>query len=110
LDEEHIMATTYQVISVDCPAAPALEISARLRSQLVYFMTPADEPQVPPLQENEYWIDAQQTARWLQDGVLEVVSPLDSEHQTVVELSEEQETFLEWLAAHQVQHVRVQAL
>ena len=30
--------------------------------------------------------------------VLEVVSPLDDEHQTIIELSEEQEIFLEWLA------------
>jgi hypothetical protein len=103
------MATTYRLVAVDQRAAPALEISARLRSQLVYFMTPPDEPHVPPLHEQEYWIDAHQTARWLAEGVLEVVSPLDSEHQTVVELSEEQETFLEWLATHQVQHIRVQA-
>ena len=103
------MATTYCVVAVDKSAVPVLEISARLRSQLVYFMTPPDEPHVPPLQAQEYWIDAHQTAQWLAEGVLEVVSPLDSEHQTVVELSDEQETFLEWLTAYQVQHIRVQA-
>ena len=41
---------TYQLVPVDQPAAPSLAISARLRSQLVYFMTPPDEPHVPPLQ------------------------------------------------------------
>jgi hypothetical protein len=102
------MATTYRVVPVDNPLAPPLEISARMRSQLVYFMTPQDEPGVPPLEANDYWIDARQTAQWLEEGVLEVVSPLDDEHQTVVELSEEQELFLEWLAAHQVQHIRLE--
>jgi hypothetical protein len=106
--EELCVATIYWLISVDNPTAPALEISARLRSQLVYFMTPPEAPQVPPLHANEYWIDAAQTAQWLADGVLEVVSPLDDEHRTTVELSEEQETFLEWLATHRVQHIRLQ--
>jgi hypothetical protein len=98
----------YWLIPVDNPAAPPLEISTRLRSQLVYFMTPPEAPQVPPLHANEYWMDAVQTAQWLADGVLEVVSPLDEEHRTVVELSEEQEAFLEWLTTHRVQHVRLQ--
>ena len=102
------MAATYRLFPVDHPAAPPLEISARLRSQLVYFMTPPDEPQVPPLQPNDYWIDAQQTAGWLADGVLEVVSPLDDTHRTSIELSEEQEAFLEWLAMYGVQHIRLQ--
>jgi hypothetical protein len=102
------VATTYWLIPVDRPGAAPLEISARLRSQLVYFVMPADAPQVPPLGRNEYWIDAAQTAQWLADGVLELVSPLDEEQRAVVELSEEQEAFLEWLAAHQVQHVRLQ--
>jgi hypothetical protein len=102
------MNTTYRLLAVDHPEAPSLEVSARLRSQLVYFMTPQDEPHVPTLAAHEYWIDASQTAQWLEDGVIEVVSPLDEAHRTVVELSEEQETFLEWLVIYQVQHVRVQ--
>jgi hypothetical protein len=65
---------------------------------------------VPPLAAYDYWIDRQHTSQWLEDGVIEVVSPLDEEHRTVVELSEEQEALLEWLTAHQVQHVRVQDL
>ena len=102
------MATTYWLIPVDRPVAPSLEISARLRSQLVYFITPPDAARVPPLPPNEYWIDAAQTAQRLADGVLELVSPLDEAHRTTVELSEEQEIFLEWLTTHQVQHVRLQ--
>ena len=40
---------SYQLVPVDQSVVPPLAISSRLRSQLVYFMTPSDEPQVPPL-------------------------------------------------------------
>jgi hypothetical protein len=104
------MPTTYRLVAVDNPQAPSLEVSTRLRAQLVYFMTPPDEPHVPPLAAQDYWIDAAHTAQWLEEGVIAVVSPLDEEHQAMVELSEEQEIFLEWLAAYHVQHIRVQSL
>ena len=99
---------TYQLAPIDHPTAPPLAISARLRSQLGYFMTPPDEPHVPPLQPNDYWIDAAHSAQWFADGVFELVSPLDGEQRTVIELSEEQEVLLEWLTTHQIQHIRVQ--
>lgn len=98
----------YQLVPVDHPSVSPLAISARLRSQLVYFMTPPDAPQVPPLQAQDYWIDAAQSQQWFADGVFELVSPLDGEHPTVLELSEEQEGLLEWLTTHQIQHIRVQ--
>jgi len=98
----------YQLVPIDNPAAPPLVISARLQSQLVYFMTPPDEPHVPPLQPTDYWIDAAHSAQWFADGVFELVSPLDEEHPTVIELSEEQEVFMEWLTTHNIQHIRVQ--
>lgn len=97
-----------RLISIDQPAAPALDISPRLRSQLVYFMTPPDAPHVPTLAANEYWIDADSAQQWWEDGVFEVVSPLDSENATMVELSEEQEVLIEWLITHQVQHIRLE--
>jgi len=84
---------TYQLMPVDHSTAPPMAISARLRSQLVYFMTPPDAPHVPPLQPNDYWIDAEHSAQWFADGVFELVSPLDGEQRTVIELSEEQEVF-----------------
>lgn len=97
----------YRLLPIDKPAAPPLGISDRLRSQLVYFMTPPDEPHVPPLEPTDYWIDAEQAAEWLADGVFELVSPLDEERPTSIELSEEQEELFEWLTAHAIQHVRV---
>ena len=97
-----------RLVAVDNPAAPVLDISARLRSQLVYFMTPPDAPNVPQLASNEYWIDADSAQQWWDEGVFEVVSPLDSENATLVELSEEQESLIEWLVTHQVQHIRLE--
>lgn len=100
-------AMPYQLIPVDNATAPLLTISERLRSQLVYFMTPPDAPHVPPLQPQEYWIDAAHAEVWFADGVFELVSPLDEEHPAVIELSEEQEELLEWLTTYHIQHIRV---
>jgi len=94
-------------VAVGRPEVGSLPISPRLRSQVVYFMTPAGSAGVPPLGENEYWIASDDVARWLSDGVLCLVSPLDSENFTEVELSDEQEAMLEWLSANRIEHVRV---
>jgi hypothetical protein len=96
-----------KLVSVDHPEVPALPISTRLRSQLVYFMTPADTPGIPALGENEYWFSRSEVTQWLTEGVLLLVSPLDTDNMTEVELSEEQEALLGWMDKHQVQHIRV---
>ena len=84
-----------------------LAISARLKGQLVYFMTPPATEGIPHLAENEYWFDAKEVANWLSEGVFHLVSPLDSANTTEVELTEEQEAFLSWLSRHQIERVRV---
>jgi hypothetical protein len=86
--------------------APLL-ISERLRSQLVYFMTPPGTAGLPVLNEGEYWIARDDVAKWLDEGVFYLVSPLDSANATEVELSDEQESLLIWLQKHGVQHVRL---
>lgn len=98
---------SFRVTPRDNLAATPIDISERMRSQLVYFITPSDAPHVPPLEADEYWIDMDSATEWLEEGVFEVVSPLDSENKTTIELSEEQEIFLEWLVTHQVQHIRL---
>jgi hypothetical protein len=94
------------LVSVDRPGVSPLAISSRLRSQLVYFMTSAATQGVPALGENEFWFAPDEVARWLDDGVFYLVSPLDSANMTEVELTEEQEALLFWLSRNQVQHVR----
>jgi hypothetical protein len=83
-----------------------LPISTRLRSQLVYFMTPTGTEGVPSLGENEFWFARHEIDKWLDDGVFYLVSPLDSANMTEVEITEEQEALLFWLNRNQIQHVR----
>ncbi|HJT36053.1 MAG TPA: hypothetical protein VJ783_28780 [Pirellulales bacterium] len=85
---------------------PPFVASDRLRQEVAYFMSVPGEPGVPELADGEYWIDPAAARRWLDDGVISVVSPLDSENQTEVELSEDHEAWLEWLLAHQVSRIR----
>src|SRR5262249_49917600 len=95
-------------VPLDRPGAGPREGSPRLRSQMIYFGSPAGAEGVPPLGENEYWFARPDVERWLRDGVFYLVSPLDTANQTEVELSEEQEDFLTWLLDEGVQHVRVE--
>jgi hypothetical protein len=97
----------FKLISIDHPRIEPLLISSRLRSQLVYFMALNDSPSVPLLGENEYWFSRAEISKWLSEGVFYLVSPLDTENKTEVELSEEQEVLLNWLNRHDVQHVKV---
>ena len=95
------------LIAVDRPELAPYPLSERLRSQLVYFMSPPGAPGVPTLGENEYWADAADVATVLNDGVISLVSPLDTANMTEVEISEEQEALLGWLHKNKVQHTRV---
>lgn len=96
-----------RLIPIDRPDVTPLTISPRLRGQLVYFMSPPDAPGVPTLGEGEYWVTADEVARVLDDGVICLISPLDTAHMTEVEINEEQEALLNWLKDRGVQHVRV---
>ncbi len=64
---------------------------------------------VPPLNEGEYWVSQDSARDWLDCGVISLVSPLDSQHQTEVELSEEHEAWLEWMLQNQVERIRLQS-
>lgn len=97
-----------RLVPIDRPDVAPLAISPRLRGQLVYFMTPAGGAGLPDLGENEYWFARDEVAAWLDEGVIALVSPLDSANATEVELSDEQEALLSWLRGHGVQHVRVE--
>ena len=97
-----------KVHAVDQANLAPLEMPARFRTEIVFFMTsPGDKGAPAKLGENEYWIDAAEARRWLDEGVVYVVSPLDAENKAEIELTEEHEAFLEWLVQHNVQHVRM---
>ena len=65
------------------------------------------EPSVPKLSKNEYFVRLADARRWLDDGAFSIVSPLDSQNRTEIELSEEHELWLQWLVTHSVEHLRL---
>ena len=95
------------ILPLDRPNLAPRAISSRLRSQLVYFAAATGTPGVPALGENEFWFSREDVLKWSDEGVIYLVSPLDTANMTEVELSEEQETFLLWLRDEGVQHARV---
>jgi hypothetical protein len=98
---------TIRVHAVNRTDVPACEMPARFRHDVTYFATPAGTTGAPAsLGDGEYWICAEDAARILDDGVITIVSPLDSASRTELEITEDQERFLEWLTKHAVQHVR----
>lgn len=97
----------FMLVPIDRPQVSPREISPRLRSQIVYFATAGGSRGVPELGELEYWFNSSDVAEWLDSGVISLISPLDTANMTDVELSEEQESFLGWLAKEGVQHVRL---
>jgi hypothetical protein len=96
-----------RVYAVDHPELAPLEMPARFSHDVAYFMTPPGERGAPRLPSGEYWINSDDARRWLDEGVLSLVSPLDSENQAEVEISEDHERWLEWLLENKVQHVRL---
>ena len=98
-----------RVYSVQKPNLPPFEMPARFRTEIAYFMTPSGETGAPELESGEYWVRAEDARRWLEEGVICVISPLDAEAQAEIELREEQEAWLEWMVAQQIEHVRLEA-
>src|SRR5262245_46655131 len=50
-DIAEVLMSEPRLVAVDRPGVAPLTISARLRGQLVYFMTPPGAPGIPQLQE-----------------------------------------------------------
>lgn len=96
-----------QVVAVERPGVAACPMPDRFRHEIAYFMAAPGGPGVPELGPGEYWIPLAEAQRWLDDGYVGVVSPLDSHHEAEVELSEEHEAFLEWLVQHRIERVRL---
>jgi len=96
-----------QVIPLDQPAVAPLNMPDRFRKEIVYFMSPAEGDNAPKLGKDEYWIRREDAAKWLDDGVFTLVSPLDAESVAEIELSEDQEIWLEWMVQHQICMVKL---
>ncbi|MBI1903661.1 MAG: hypothetical protein HYS13_21370 [Planctomycetia bacterium] len=97
-----------RVHAVGRPEIPPLLMPDRFRLDIAYFMSVPDEGGVPQLPTGEYWVRRDDAKRWLEEGVIPVVSPLDSQNQTEVEISDEQQDWLEWMVDHAVEHIRLE--
>ncbi len=95
-----------QVIAIDRDL-PALKMPDRFRKEIVYFMSPAEGADAPKLGKNEYWIRTEDAAKWLDDGVFTLVSPLDAESVAEIEITEDQEVWLEWMVVNKISTVRL---
>ena len=100
------MAT--RVYAASRPELPPFSMSDRFKHEITYFMSLPDAAGVPKLPAGEYWVRLGEARTWLDDGVFHLVSPLDSENHTEIELSEEHEAWLEWMLANNVEHVRLE--
>ena len=96
------------VVPLDKTDAKPFAMPARFHHDIAYFMTPPDAAGVPKLGEGEYWIRLEEARIWLEDGVIDVVSPLDSQRKAEIELTDEQEAWLEWMVNNEIQHVRLE--
>jgi hypothetical protein len=97
------------VQAVDQPGLPPFRMSDRFRHEITYFMTIPGEQGAPQMPAGDYWIDKESARQWLDDGQISLVSPLDSENRAEVELSEEQEDWLQWMVDHGIERVRLVA-
>jgi hypothetical protein len=98
---------TVSIHAVDRPDVPPLTMPDRFRHEIAYFMSLPESAGAPAAPAGEYRIKADDANRWLDDGVFYLVSPLDSENKTEIELREEHESFLEWILQWGVELVRV---
>jgi hypothetical protein len=96
-----------RVVALDRPDLPPLAMPERFRHEVTYFMSFPGAGEGPVLSAGEYWIRPEDARQWLEEGVFRLVSPLDSANRTEVELSEEQEEWLEWMVQGGVQHIRL---
>ncbi len=95
------------VYAVNRPELLPFQMPDRFRHEITYFMTISGEGGIPKLPSGEYWIRLEDAKVALDDGVFRIVSPLDSATKAEIEISEEQEAWLEWMVKGQVEHVRL---
>ena len=97
-----------QLVAIGRTDVKPFKISPRHRSQFVYFACPPGQQGIPKLEEGEFFFALKETEKWQDDGVIFLVSPLDTDNMTEVELTEEQEDLMDWLVKNKLEHVRLE--
>jgi hypothetical protein len=95
-----------QVFAVNQPDLKSFPMPERFRHEVTFFALDR-HPDGSALSEGEWWIDLNEATQVLEDGVVRLASPLDSHSRAEIELSEEQEAWLEWVVAQRVERVRL---
>jgi hypothetical protein len=95
------------VHAVGRPELPPFTMPDRFRHEITFFMTIAGEGGVPKLPAGEYWVRLADSKMTLEEGLIRIVSPLDSASKAEIEISEEQEAWLEWMVKGNIEHVRI---
>ena len=96
------------VYAVDKPELPPLEMPDRFQNDIRYFITQSDDKSLSELPSNQYDVSLEEAGKWLEEGVFYLPSPLDNERQAEVEITEEQEVWLEWMVENQIDRIRLQ--
>lgn len=95
------------VHAVDRTDIAPLRMPDRFKHDVTYFATHASDLGRAPLPSGEYYIQLPEARTLLEDGVVRIVSPLDSTNRTEIEISEEQEVWLTWIVKHSIEHIRL---
>lgn len=96
-----------RVVAVDRPELPPVVMPDRFRHDITYFCTSPGEPGAPEsLPAGEFFVRLADARRAYEDGVVRIVSPLDSASTAEIELTEEQEAWLAWMLEHGIERVR----
>lgn len=99
---------TVSITPIDRPEVPPLSVSNRFRHEVAYFAWARDDERIPEkLGESEYWFDPDTIQTIYDEGVVRLVSPLDSDSVAELEITEEQERILEWFLEHGVRHAKL---
>jgi len=109
LNSDMVPLMSVKVLCLSRDAVPPTVMSNRFRHEIAYFGTRNGDDIPVKLGPNEYWIDLKEVEEMYDEGVVKLVSPLDSSSTAEVELSEELEMFLEWVIEHKVNHVRLES-
>ena len=98
----------YVASALDKPTLEPYEISGILRGQLQYFTEGASGSQWEHSEDpNAFFFPLELTSELFDEGVFYVTSPLDDQNQAEIEITEEQEDFLDWLVSNKIEKVKV---
>src|SRR5688572_6085665 len=97
------------VYAVEKTELQPFEMPARFKHDITYFAAQVGEHGVPEaIAQGEWWVRLEDAQRLYDEGVIRIVSPLDSANSVEVEITEEQEAWLKWMIQNEIEHVRLE--